>query len=192
MTMTISPGDIALGAMAALMMCGCLSQKLLEDRTERAPALDPKVELRLRTQGEADVLVIYTEQIKSTGETNRRGFYLFANEAKLRKGKPPTFVKPGYIGRHVNLPIYKSRPDDPGAIAGDLYAVLHSPWKFALESRGQTLTECQLPEYGNWWTAKKVLLFPLAAGVDAVGVGAVAGAVVGWAEVQNGVSFTFP
>jgi hypothetical protein len=51
---------------------------------------------------------------------------------------------------------------------------------FELCSKDRTLIEFQLPVYGNWLTAKKFFLFPLAAAADAATIsaaGAAAGAI---------------
>jgi hypothetical protein len=65
-----------------------------------------------------------------------------------------------------------------------------------LRSHDRVLVEFKLPEYGRWLTAKKFLLFPLAAAADTVTVGAAAGAVgavmAAQGLAQSGASFTFP
>jgi hypothetical protein len=52
------------------------------------------------------------------------------------------------------------------------------------------VAEFELPEYGNWLTAKKFFLFPVAAAADAVAAGAVVGAATAVGAARSGGSIT--
>ena len=51
------------------------------------------------------------------------------------------------------------------------------PWAYSLASHGRIVAEFELPAYGDWLTAKKFFLFPVAAAADVLGVGAAAGVI---------------
>jgi hypothetical protein len=159
------------GGIGGMLATGCFGPKVLEERAEHAPATDPKVELRLKSEKPADVLVLYDDQQEHTSKVTRRAFYLLANEERLARGIRPVFAEPGRAGTHIAIPIFKEPPADSKAIPGEMYALSSSPWDFRLESHGRVVAEFGLPKYGNWLTAKKFFLFPLAAAADAVGVG---------------------
>jgi len=183
---------LLVGGIAGVLATGCLSPKVLEERVEHLPAADPKVELRLKSEKPADILVLYDDQERDVGKVTRRAFYLLANEERLAMGKRPVFVKPGRVGTHRAIPIFKEPPADFKAIPGEMYALSSSPWDFRLESRGRIVAEFGLPKYGNWLTAKKFFLFPLAAAADAVGVGLAlpvgVGAAAAASAAQSGIS----
>ena len=185
-------GWLVTGGLAALLVAGCFGPAVLKERTEHRPASDPKVELRLRAGPPADVLVLYDEYAPQTDKTTRRAFWLFANEARLGQGKRPAFVDPGSAADSSPIPILKQRPAEPQAVGSEFYAVSAMPLTFDLQSRGHSVAEFTLPEYGNWLTAKKVFLFPLAAGADAVGAGAAIGAAGAVGAAKSGVSTRFP
>jgi hypothetical protein len=169
-------GTLFIGGIVGMLTTGCLGPRVLEERTEHLPAPNPQVELRLKRGPPADVLVLYNEQEPKSGKVTRRAFYLFANEKRVMEGKRPIFVAPGGHENHAPIPILKERPADPKAIPRELYAVSPSLGTFELWSHERTLVDFELPSFGNWLTAKKFFLFPLAAAADAVGVGAAAGA----------------
>lgn len=173
------------GAIASALATGCLGPQVLKERTEHVPAPDPKVELRLKSEKPADILVFYDDLERQTGKVTRRAFYLFANEKRLENGKRPVLLEPGRVGEHVAIPVFKEPPADPKAVSGDIYAISSSPWVFRIESRGRLVAEFELPMYGNWLTAKKFFLFPLAAAADAVGVGAAVGAAAAVGTVEG-------
>ncbi len=185
-------GALFIGVVAGVFTAGCLGPEVLDERTEHAPAPDPQVELRLKPGSPADVLVLYNEQEPKSGKVTRRAFYLFANEERLTERKRPRFVSPDSAGNCAPVPILQKRPADLKAIPDELYAVSPLPATFELWSRGRTLAEFELPAYGNWLTAKKFFLFPLAAAADAAGVGAAVGAAAAIERAKSGGSYTFP
>jgi hypothetical protein len=189
-------GALLAGGFAGALATGCLGPEVLNERTEHFPAPNPQVELRLKRTPPADVLVLYDEQEPESRKVTRRAFYLFANQKQLANGKRPDFVPVSDPESLVPIPIFNAPPADPKAIPGELYAVSPSPDRIDLRSRDRTLAEFELPAYGDWLTAKKFFLFPLAAAADAVGVGAAAGAAGAMGALEEaareGKSFQVP
>ena len=149
------------------------------------PASDANVELHLKTSPSADVLVIYDDMMSDSQKLERRAFYLFANEERIRHGKRPEFM-PLSEARHLEqVPIFQKTP--AGAVTNELYAVEITARHFQLESRDHVVTEFSLPEFHNWFTAKKVFLFPAAVGADAIGFGAI-GALNSPAFVEDAIN----
>lgn len=178
------------GGMASVVVTGCLGPKVLEERAEHLPAPDPNVELRLKSEKPADILVVYDDQEKRSGKLTRRAFFLFADQERLGRGKRPTFIGLDRIGDYSAIPIFKEPLADSKTPPGDLFALSSSPWQFKLQSRDHTVAEFELPAYGNWLTAKKFFLFPVAAAADAVAVGAVVGAATALGYAESGGSIT--
>jgi hypothetical protein len=93
---------------------------------------------------------------------------------------------------HSPIPILADRTDPATTATNDLYAVSLSGFSFRLESRNRELGQFILPQYGNWLTAKKLFLFPLAAAADAATAGAAAGVIGAAAATRSGLHFTVP
>lgn len=149
------------------LVTGCLGPQVLSETKAHAPAQDPKVELRLKDDSSFDVAVIYDEQEGKSTKVTRKAFYLFANENRITKGDRPGFVKPAEVAKLQPIPIYAQQPADADALTNGLYAVAESTRHFKLESQGHLISEFTLPEYKQWFTAKKLFLFPGAVGADA-------------------------
>lgn len=169
--------SIPLALMCAAVMIsstGCLGLKVFNETVTHVPASDLKVELRLKTSPTADILVIYDDLNSTSEKTERRAFYLFANEKRICHGRRPEFVQLSEARTLQPVPVFqKFLPD---ALTNELYAVEETSHHFKLESRDHIVTEFTLPEYDNWLTAKKLFIFPAAVGADAVAFGAIAAA----------------
>ena len=141
-------------------------------------------------RGLRGVLVLFNEKHQQSGKVTRRGFYLFANEERLTDGKRPKFVPLDQAETHAVIPIFKLAPPDPTVIPGDIYAISAVPWAYSLASHGRIVAEFELPAYGDWLTAKKFFLFPVAAAADVLGVGAAAGVIGAMEGVKPSFSTT--
>lgn len=160
-------------AIPAMLGTGCLGPKVLSENVSHVAAVDPRVELRLKTNAPTDVLVIYDDVNLETAKVTRQAYYLLANQEQISHGRRPEFVKLS-TGDHLSpLPLLKERPENPDKVTNELYGVELTTRQYRLASREHVVTEFSLPEYHRWLTAKKVFLFPGAVAVDAVGLGAV-------------------
>ncbi|HWF17665.1 MAG TPA: hypothetical protein VG754_00265 [Verrucomicrobiae bacterium] len=172
----------------AVLVSGCLGPKVLNETVGHVPATDPKVELRLKTNSPADVLVIYDDKGAQSERSVRRAFYLYANQKRIGNGRRPQFVNLAQEDHLATIPIYAEVALKTAAPTNELYAVAETPRRFRLESHGRVVSDFTLPQYDQWITAKKLFLFPAAVGADAVGAAAIAGVAVVYGMCQSGTT----
>jgi len=191
-TITLELGPLCLAVMLGLLACGCLTPELWDERAERKPAPDPRVELRLKASSPADVLLLYDELERASGKVRRRALFLFANAPQLMQGKKPVFADPGIGESFDPIPILAERPDETSVPPPELYAISPLPMTFSLESHGRELLEFSLPEHGQWLTTRKFLFLPVVVVADATGFGAVVGSAVAMEAMGGGQTFSVP
>ena len=179
---------MAVSVSAAVLTTGCLGPRVLKETVAHVPAAEPNVELRIKTNAPSDVLVIYTDHQSNNDNLKRRAFYLYANQERLEHGQRPHFVKLAEVDHLEQVPVFKVIPADMSTITNELYAFEMSPRQYWLESHGRVISELTLPEYEQWFTAKKLFLFPGAVGADAIGLGAVAGVTAAYAYAGGGAN----
>lgn len=174
--------QLGLLAVALLVLNGCVTQKLWEERAFRQPATPSNLELAFDPRRQ-DVLVRYDEFSDRSFKTQPRAFYLYRNVARLEAGRKPNFVAPSRAAKLVSLPVQPAENpllDDP---AVELHASLVADGAgFKLKSRTNELGEFHLPVYADGvQRTGQVLLTPFAVVADIVTAATVIG-LLAWAS----------
>lgn len=165
-----------------LMLNGCVTRKLWEERAFRQPATPPNLKLAFDPRRQ-DVLVCYDEFSDRSFKTRSRAFYLDRNIARLQAGQKPDFVAPS---RAANLALVPWQTHEPSHLvddAGKLQAVPAGEGSgFRLYSGTKELGEYQLPVYADGMhRTGQVLLTPFAIAADIITVATVVG-LIAWAS----------
>jgi hypothetical protein len=164
-----------------LLVNGCVTGKLWQEKSFNEPAPDPKLCLFHAGQRN-DVLVQYDELNERRGEVRRRAYFLYEYGQQSDSRKKPRFVGPA--GTNQASPITIVVPPVPPALAQstNLYAVVATNHgAFALCAQGRELSSHDLPVYPDGHhRASQILLTPLAVTADVVLVASVVG-LIWWA-----------
>jgi hypothetical protein len=170
-------------AASALLLNGCATQKLWEQRAFCEPASPPNLELSFDGQRK-DVLVRYDEFSERSNRTRPRAYFLYQNLPRLEARRKPDFVTAGAAAKGL-MPLPMLTPEllptaDPNL---ELYAVAATnSARFALYSKGRELGAYDLPVYPDGvHRTRQILLTPVAVAADVTFVSAVVGFVL-WAE----------
>jgi hypothetical protein len=165
-----------------LLLTGCATQKLWEQRAFREPASPPNLQLSFDRQRN-DVLVRYDEFSDRSNRTRPRAYFLYQNLQRLEARRKPKFVTPAAATGLMPLPMLAPEQLPAWDPALELYAVFATnSASFMLFSKSREPGAYDLPVYPDGaHRARQILLTPVAVGADVTLVSAVVGFVL-WAE----------
>ena len=176
-------------AAAAMLLTGCVTTKVWEQKAFNVPA--PKSQLKLSLAGgSGDMLVEYEEVNERSDQVRHRAYFLEANKRRVEKRRKPHFVDPKRYPDLLPVAVF-SEPTPESAIhlyPSHLYATRKDN-VFILHIGGNDPTTHSLPVYFDGVTrTKQVLLTPPALLADASIVGGVVGYIILNAMAQSGSS----
>lgn len=168
--------------LALLMLNGCATRKLWEERAFRQPAIPANLKLAFDPRRQ-DMLVCYDEFSDRSFKTRSRAFYLSRNRARLEAGRKPDFVTPGRAANLASVPWQTIEPPLLADPAEELQAVLTGTGDgFRLYSGTNKVGEYHLPVYADGvQRTGQILLTPFAVAADIVTFATVIG-LIAWAS----------
>jgi len=189
---------------ALVLLCGCESTLTYKawHNTEAnylEPARVPELKLFERTNGRAEILVVYHETSERSDKQWTRAFFLRQNESRLENRRRPVFTSPKKAGGLLPIPVSFEVLDSsiintisnsvgPEKAGGHLYAILSTnPPSFTLYADRKAIATYSLPTYlDRRTTVKRVLLTPLAVTGDAGTAAAILGYYLLAGYIQSG------
>lgn len=163
-----------------LLLNGCITKQLWEQKAFCEPASPPNLELSFDRQRK-DVLVQYDEISERSYKTRHRAYFLYENLKRLENRHRPRFVSP--VPSLIPLQILAPEQSSGVYLDQELYAIsATNSTSFALYSNGRELGSYELPVYRDGvQLAGQIALTPLTVTADVVIVGTVVGVIL-WAE----------
>jgi len=172
--------QLTLLAVSVLLLNGCITQKLWEQKAFCEPASPPNLQLSFDRQRK-DVLVQYDEISERTYNTRHRAYFLYQNLKRLENRHKPSFISP--VPSLMPLQILAAEQSSGLYLDQELYAIsATNSASFALYSSGRELGSYDLPVYRDRvQRTEQIALTPVAVTADVVIVGSVVGFIL-WAE----------
>ncbi len=167
---------------AAVLLGGCATSQLWEERAFVEPASPPNLQLSFDRQRK-DVLVQYDAISDRTNKTRRRAYFLHENRGRLAARRKPEFVSNATARKLEPLPVLAPEQLPAADTNSDLHAVAFpGSTSFALYSKDHEIGSYDLPVYPDGYhRARQIVLTPLAVVADVTLVSATVGLVL-WIE----------
>ena len=169
--------------LAVTAVPGCVTHALWEDAnlgTRHQPAAEANLRV-FRSGNPRELLVLYKESVEGQESALTRAYFLYENERRVARQRPPKFVKIDSFRGLEPVPVFPTGKAGTATPPPPLYAVLSADklW-FELYSSGMPVGAFALPVYRDGMgQTERIALTPLAVTADLSIIGGAAAVVVG-------------